>query len=72
MCPYGLLFDFGAHTAFAFDCDFDFDFDFDFDLPPPVHRLNFSSASGGVRRGLSEHVAAQQIVQCHEYFAQIY
>ncbi|HQS57962.1 MAG TPA: hypothetical protein PLU16_12985 [Gallionellaceae bacterium] len=30
---------------------------------PPVHRLNFSSASGAVRRGLFEHVAAQQIVR---------
>jgi hypothetical protein len=54
LCPHGLFFgfDFGgrcAHTAV--------------DLPTPVHRLDFSSASGVVRRGLSEHVAAQQIVR---------
>jgi hypothetical protein len=40
-----------AHTAFAFD------------LFTPVHRLNFAATSGALRRGLSEYVAAQQIVR---------
>jgi hypothetical protein len=40
-----------AHTAFAVD------------LLTPVHRLYFSQTSGAVRRGLFEHVAAQQIVR---------
>jgi hypothetical protein len=40
-----------AHTAFAVE------------LRTPVHRLDFLQTSGGVRRGLSEHVAAQQIVR---------
>jgi hypothetical protein len=33
------------------------------DLITPVHRLYFLLTSGGVRRGLFEHVAAQQIVR---------
>ena len=40
-----------AHTVFAVD------------LFTPEHRLYFSQTSGAVRRGLSEHVAAQQIVR---------
>jgi len=40
-----------AHTVFAVD------------LLTPVHSLNFLPTSGVVRRGLSEHVAAQQIVR---------
>ena len=40
-----------AHTAFAVD------------LLTPVHRLNFAATSGALRRGLSEYVAAQQIVR---------
>ena len=50
-----------AHTVFLFGLGVRYThtvFDSDFDLPPPVHRLDFSSASGAVRRGLSEHVAA--------------
>jgi hypothetical protein len=38
-------------------------FDFAFDLHTPVRRLDLLSASGALRRGLFEHVAAQQIVR---------
>jgi len=51
-----LFFSFGvryAHTAYGLD----------FDLPSPEHRLDFSPTSGSLRRGLFEHVAAQQIVR---------
>jgi len=48
-----------AHTDFA--CVLGLDFAFD--LPSPVHRLDLSATSGGVRRGLFEHVDAQRIVR---------
>jgi hypothetical protein len=56
--PHDLFygFDFGvryAHNAFGFAVD----------LPTPVHRLDPSQTSGGVRRGLFEHVDAQRIVR---------
>jgi hypothetical protein len=53
-CPRIFVFGFGvryAHTAFAVD------------LPTPVRRLDLSQASGGVGRGLFEHVDAQRIVR---------
>jgi hypothetical protein len=53
LCPHSFVFGFGvryAHTAFVCDVDFD--------LHSPVRRLDSSSTSGGVRRGLFEHVAA--------------
>ena len=49
-----LYFGFGvriAHTAFEVD------------FLTPVHRLDFLQTSGALRRGLFEHVAAQQIVR---------
>ena len=38
-------------------------FDFAVDLLTPVHRLDLLQISGGVRRGLFEHVDAKRIVR---------
>ena len=50
--PTRYVFGFGVRAAHT-----------DFELPSPEHRLDFSPTSGALRRGLFEHVAAQQIVR---------
>ena len=58
LCPYVFCFAFGVRcTHTAFDCGLEVE------VPSPVRRLDLLQTSGGVRRGLFEHVDAQRIVR---------